>query len=66
MYVIRGSDVEGTDDEVLDLGFEFPSATVRPVCLVGKLCAEKSPNVFALTELMLKAFKPKGKLSARE
>ncbi|KAL8539523.1 hypothetical protein ACS0TY_001218 [Phlomoides rotata] len=58
-----GEDVE---DEVLDIGLDIHVAAVRRAFLVGRLCADKSPNVFALMEVMTKAFRPKGKLSARE
>lgn len=51
-------------EDVLDLG--SGPATTRPVCLVGKLCSQKVVNVFALMEVMKKAFRSKGKLSVRD
>lgn len=64
------SRVEEDMDDVLDLegidvGFGQQSR-VSPVCLAGKLILEKSHNTFALIDVMLKAFKPKGKLQARD
>ncbi|KAL8545698.1 hypothetical protein ACS0TY_005724 [Phlomoides rotata] len=58
------------DDDVLNLGV-MPHAssgthTVVPVCLIGRLCAEKAPNMFALIEVMTKAFHPKAKMTTRE
>lgn len=37
-----------------------------PFCLVGKLCTKRSFNIYALIDVMIKAFKAKGRVSARE
>lgn len=42
------------------------SRTRAPICLVGKLCAAKSHNIFALIDVMIKAFRPKGKLTGHD
>ncbi|KAL8527962.1 hypothetical protein ACS0TY_005684 [Phlomoides rotata] len=58
------------EGEVLDLGGGGFDQTRRgflePVCLVGKLISGKSVNSYALTEVMIKAFRAKGKLNARD
>lgn len=36
------------------------------MCLAGKLIHEKPSNIFAIKEVMLKAFRPKGKLAVRD
>ncbi|KAL8502132.1 hypothetical protein ACS0TY_021302 [Phlomoides rotata] len=62
--------VREEEEDVLELGDggnDIP-ARVRtdPVCLVGKLCTDKIVNSFALSEVMVKAFRSKGKLNARD
>ncbi|KAL8529621.1 hypothetical protein ACS0TY_006884 [Phlomoides rotata] len=58
------------DEEVLDLGNGGIDQTRRmrlePVCLVGKLCTEKSVNSYTLIEVMIKAFRAKGRLIVRD
>ncbi|KAL8475064.1 hypothetical protein ACS0TY_031473 [Phlomoides rotata] len=39
---------------------------LAPVCLIGKLISEKPPNTYALINVMIKSFKAKGKLTARD
>lgn len=57
-------------EEVLDLGclgFESDSnRSSTSVCLAGKLITEKSVNLFALIDVMKKAFRAKGNLQARD
>ncbi|KAL8484943.1 hypothetical protein ACS0TY_027302 [Phlomoides rotata] len=57
------------DDEVVDLGV-LDAMTVRqplsPIYLVGRFCTGKSFNAFALIDILTKAFRPKGKLFARD
>ncbi|KAL8534179.1 hypothetical protein ACS0TY_010255 [Phlomoides rotata] len=38
----------------------------KSICLVGRPCSGKSINVFALMEVMTRAFRPKGKLTTRD
>ncbi|KAL8521325.1 hypothetical protein ACS0TY_011742 [Phlomoides rotata] len=66
MSVVLGGDLEGGEEDVLNLDFALTPTVVRTICLVGKICAPKAPNVFTLIEVMVKAFKPKGKLTVRE
>ncbi|KAL8529777.1 hypothetical protein ACS0TY_007001 [Phlomoides rotata] len=58
------------DTEILDLGNSRADSVRRlcsePVCLVGKICTDKTVNSFALMEVMIKAIRAKGKLSARD
>ncbi|KAL8544826.1 hypothetical protein ACS0TY_005152 [Phlomoides rotata] len=60
--------VSDPEDEVLDLGFGVgqDNGPTSPICLVGRLCTEKTFNIYALTDVMLKAFRVKGKVTARE
>lgn len=66
MDMTRG-DIPWEDGEVLDLGELVDafahSMHAKPACLVGKLVHEKPGNVFAIKEVMLKAFRLKGKLA---
>ncbi|KAL8522740.1 hypothetical protein ACS0TY_012907 [Phlomoides rotata] len=66
MSAMRREVPEDSDDDVLDLGTVLPPTVPQVVCLVGRVCAEKLPNIFVVTEVMLKTFNPKGKLTARE
>ncbi|KAL8517428.1 hypothetical protein ACS0TY_015609 [Phlomoides rotata] len=64
-------DPHSEEEDVLDFregfgGVSRPRQVTGPYCLVGKLCAEKAPNSFALTDVMIKAFRAKGKLTARD
>ncbi|KAL8539297.1 hypothetical protein ACS0TY_001067 [Phlomoides rotata] len=65
----RSSPGEG-DEEVLDLRGVGDGVTRRsrvdPVCLIGKVCSDKAVNSYALTEVMIKAFCAKDKLSVRD
>ncbi|KAL8541281.1 hypothetical protein ACS0TY_002504 [Phlomoides rotata] len=58
------------DEEVLELGNGGTGLARRLcaelVCLVGRICTEKSVNSFALMDVLIKAFHAKGKLSARD
>ncbi|KAL8536410.1 hypothetical protein ACS0TY_011864 [Phlomoides rotata] len=63
MSLVLGGDLEGGEEDVLNLDFALMPTVVRTICLVGKICAPKAPNVFTLIEVMVKAFKPKGKLT---
>ncbi|KAL8456616.1 hypothetical protein ACS0TY_034736 [Phlomoides rotata] len=64
--VVRGDE----EEDVLELGDGGTTIPVKvrsdPVCLVGKLCTDKTVNSFALSEVMIKAFRSKGKLNARD
>lgn len=54
---------------MLDLGELVDSVRPihgKPVCLAGKLMHEKPGNVFDIKKVMMKAFRPKGKLTIRE
>ncbi|KAL8545966.1 hypothetical protein ACS0TY_005902 [Phlomoides rotata] len=57
-------------DEILDLGkvgvIDTRKLKSNPICLVGKVCVEKAINSFALIDVMYKAFRAKGKLTARD
>ncbi|KAL8457056.1 hypothetical protein ACS0TY_035045 [Phlomoides rotata] len=56
--------------EVLDLGGIASEISrevdAKPVCLVGRLCCDKTVNLFALIEVMKKAFRSKGKMTVRD
>ncbi|KAL8470906.1 hypothetical protein ACS0TY_033475 [Phlomoides rotata] len=56
------------DGEVLDLGLEAEQdrGNAAPICLVGRLCTGRSFNIYALIDVMLKAFRAQGKVTARE
>ncbi|KAL8459359.1 hypothetical protein ACS0TY_036736 [Phlomoides rotata] len=58
------------EEEVLELGNGGIDRMRRigsgPVCLVGKLYTEKSVNSYALIDVMIKAFRAKGRLTARD
>lgn len=56
------------EGEIFDLGgpSDTRRATRGPICLVGKLCTERPFNTYALIDVMVKAFKAKGRVSARE
>ncbi|KAL8489122.1 hypothetical protein ACS0TY_025139 [Phlomoides rotata] len=62
--------MESEIEEVLDLGglAEVGQRGIddRPVYLVGRLCCDKSVNLFALMEVMKKAFRTKGKMTVRD
>ncbi|KAL8524385.1 hypothetical protein ACS0TY_014100 [Phlomoides rotata] len=55
-------------DESVDLGptLNVESAISTPICLGGHLCTDKPFNVYALIDVMLKAFMVKAKVIARE
>lgn len=50
----------------LPLGLTGQQGQSGPVTLAGKLITEKNYNVFALIDVMVKAFRPKGRLTARD
>lgn len=60
----RGS----SEEEVLDLdgGSSLARRSRPPICLVGRLCTDKGFNTYALIDVMVKAFKARKKVSARE
>lgn len=70
LVVLMAPGNQEDSEEVLDLeGIDVPSESPRRVstiCLAGKLISEKSYNTFAMIDVMVKAFKPKGKLQARD
>ncbi|KAL8470043.1 hypothetical protein ACS0TY_032782 [Phlomoides rotata] len=57
-----------TDEDTIDLGTQASgeSRGSGPICLAGRLCTSRPFNVYALIDVMLKGFKAKGKVSARE
>ncbi|KAL8505826.1 hypothetical protein ACS0TY_016886 [Phlomoides rotata] len=68
--MVLGSSSRGEKEPILDLG-DIGLADRRrhvptSVCLVGKICSDKSHNVFAVIDVMPKAFRPKGKFTARD
>ncbi|KAL8461674.1 hypothetical protein ACS0TY_032962 [Phlomoides rotata] len=58
------------DDSILDLGSVVTAppnlSSLRSVIMVGKLYSKKSLNTYALIDVMVKAFNPKPKVTARE
>ncbi|KAL8539320.1 hypothetical protein ACS0TY_001080 [Phlomoides rotata] len=62
--------MESEVDDVLDFGdlaTEIQrNVDIKPVCLVDRLCCEKTVNTYALLEVMKKAFCSKGKMTARD
>ncbi|KAL8493783.1 hypothetical protein ACS0TY_024809 [Phlomoides rotata] len=56
------------EEDTIDLGFHDPSENRggQPFCLAGRLCTSRPFNVYALIDVMLKGFKVKGKVTARE
>lgn len=60
----------GGMEDVLDLDdLGLPTVPIcprTPVCLAGKLCVEKAYNMFAAIDVMTKAFRSKGRITARE
>ncbi|KAL8462459.1 hypothetical protein ACS0TY_033473 [Phlomoides rotata] len=58
------------EEDVLELGGESVNSIsgrgAIPVNLVGNLCSEKPKNTYALIDVMIKAFKAKGNLTARD
>lgn len=60
----------GPKEEILDLDtvkvIQSQHEAVKPACLIGKLCSHKPVNIFALMDVLKKAFRSKGKLSARD
>ncbi|KAL8487563.1 hypothetical protein ACS0TY_023576 [Phlomoides rotata] len=53
------------DLDDVDRGIQRRLCT-RPACMVGKVFMEKAVNSFTLADIMIKAFRPKGKLTARD
>ncbi|KAL8478325.1 hypothetical protein ACS0TY_030295 [Phlomoides rotata] len=57
-----------TEEDTIDLGTQATGENRggSPICLVDRLCTNRPFNVYALIDVMLKGFKAKGKVTARE